>query len=468
MSNPSIFGTDTFVDSEDLMSWLLLNPEMDFDLPQWATTTTTTTSNNPCDNMLPPLPPQSTIHFANGYDEVGYSSVPSDNVPHQQSLMSSSTSVTSLSMPPVTGTAPVTGTQPQQQQQSIQSLPQVLSSLKQEPQQQQPPQPQSHQPLTVNTGSTHYPHSLASSASQSTLMSTKETTPRGSKKTVASKTATAAAAAAVKKRPRESVEDLEARVNALKAENADLHAHLLNVTQRTTEVQKQRVAMEKLMAQKLAELGDRDDSDQSELANLVKQYTDIYADYGKCRQREQLEKLIVPTTTTKMSLWTLQQDRSFYQRNKSPMYDMLAKELEITPEQTDKIQERREKISSLLNQLRDSLQLLQSLKVAIEKKHASFDAVCGRVQAAATPKQIVQFQMWITKNAEMLGKYIPGFSRTAHHIPNAQFVELPSSTPSSSSSSSAQQTAATAGAGGGRGIKRSSSGQPLLSSANSS
>lgn len=123
----------------------------------------------------------------------------------------------------------------------------------------------------------------------------------------------------------------------------------------------------------------------------------------------------------------------------------------------------RERVSSLLNQLRECLQLLQTLKVAIEKKHASFDAVCGRVQAAATPKQIVQFQMWITKNAELLGKYIPGFTRAAHHIPNAQFVELPSST---QSSSSAQQTAA--GAGGGRGIKRSSSGQPLVSSANSS
>lgn len=284
-SNPSIFGTDTFVDSEDLMSWLLLNPEMDFDLPHW-----TTSSNNPSE-MLPPLPPlQPSSVFTNGYDDGGYSSVPSDNAvlpPHQSSSMNNTASIASshATMPPVpphpvimTGTT----TQPAQHD-SIQSLPQVLS-LKQEPQSSPPTQP-----LTVNTSHHHHhphPPTLSSSASQSTLMSTKETTPRSSKKTVASKTATT-----VKKRPRESVEDLEARVNALKAENADLHAHLLNVTQRTTEVQKQRVAMEKLMAQKLAELGDRDDSDQSELANLVKQYTDIYADYGKCRQREVLHCL---------------------------------------------------------------------------------------------------------------------------------------------------------------------------------
>ena len=89
-----------------------------------------------------------------------------------------------------------------------------------------------------------------------------------------------------KKRQRESIEDIEARVNELRSENADLQAHLMNVTQRTTEVQKQRMAMEKLMVSKLAEINSDEDCDQSELSKVVKQYTDIYADYGKCRQRE--------------------------------------------------------------------------------------------------------------------------------------------------------------------------------------
>ena len=90
----------------------------------------------------------------------------------------------------------------------------------------------------------------------------------------------------VKKRPREAEKDIEARVQELRAENADLQAHLLNVTQRTTEVQRQRANMEKLMQTKLEEIGGSEDSAQSELAVIVKQYTDIYADYGKCRQKE--------------------------------------------------------------------------------------------------------------------------------------------------------------------------------------
>jgi hypothetical protein len=147
-----------------------------------------------------------------------------------------------------------------------------------------------------------------------------------------------------RKRSRESLDDLEMRVKQLQAENAELNAHLLTVTQRTTEVQKQRVEMEKLMIAKLSAV---DDSDQEELAKIVKRYTDIYADYGKCRQREvsfhlqQIEKLIIPTKTTKLCLWALQQDKSFFQKSKSPLFDMLSKELELTPEQTLKFQEKR-------------------------------------------------------------------------------------------------------------------------------
>jgi hypothetical protein len=55
----------------------------------------------------------------------------------------------------------------------------------------------------------------------------------------------------------------------------------------------------------------------------------------------QLEKLLLPTQTTKMCLWTLQQDKSFYESNKSPLFNMLSKELGLTQEQSDNIQARR-------------------------------------------------------------------------------------------------------------------------------
>jgi hypothetical protein len=82
-----------------------------------------------------------------------------------------------------------------------------------------------------------------------------------------------------------------------------------------------------------------------------------------------------------------------------------------------------ERIKYLLGQLKESLDLLQSLKDATEKKHASYDHVCGRVQDASQPRQTVKFLMWITKNADALAKYIPGFGVRASYIPNVEFVE---------------------------------------------
>jgi hypothetical protein len=83
----------------------------------------------------------------------------------------------------------------------------------------------------------------------------------------------------------------------------------------------------------------------------------------------------------------------------------------------------REKTQYLLGQLKESLSLIETLKTAIEKKHACYDGICGRVQEAASPKQIVLFLKWISAHAEELAKHIPSFSRSVHHMPNVEFVE---------------------------------------------
>jgi len=84
---------------------------------------------------------------------------------------------------------------------------------------------------------------------------------------------------------------------------------------------------------------------------------------------------------------------------------------------------RRDKTTNLLGQLKESLSLIGTLKTAIEKKHACYDGICGRVQEAATPKQTVLFLKWISTHAEELAKHIPSFSRNVHHMPNVEFVD---------------------------------------------
>ena len=66
---------------------------------------------------------------------------------------------------------------------------------------------------------------------------------------------------------------------------------------------------------------------------------------------------------------------------------------------------KRERILGLLKQLKESLNLIENLKTAIEKKHDIYDGICGKCQESVTPKQTVLFQIWINKNAEKLNIY---------------------------------------------------------------
>jgi hypothetical protein len=62
------------------------------------------------------------------------------------------------------------------------------------------------------------------------------------------------------------------------------------------------------------------------------------------------------------------------------------------------------KAQELTEKLKESLDLLKELKIAIENKHAAFDFECGKVESVTTPKQTVLFLMWVTKNAERLAQ----------------------------------------------------------------
>ena len=89
-------------------------------------------------------------------------------------------------------------------------------------------------------------------------------------------------------RYRENVEELERLIKRKKEENEELHAHVLTFTQRTTELQRQRLEMENIIATKLMEsqLGNDINSTSEELEKIVKKFTDMYADYGQFRQKE--------------------------------------------------------------------------------------------------------------------------------------------------------------------------------------
>lgn len=235
-----------------------------------------------------------------------------------------------------------------------------------------------------------------------------------------------------RRRQRERKEELENRVAALKKENQELREHFQNVSQRTTDIQRQRASMESAMHSRLKEIEklDENNEEKKNLVNLVKKFTDLYADYGSCRQKEvafhlsQLEKLMMPTQPTKMILWTLQQDYKFFEEKSSPIFGQLVKELELTPDQVSFLTKQRSEALKLLLHLKETLNLIKQLKASIKEKHESFDRECGKIFAEASAEQSVQFILWITNNADKLAKVIPDFERSVPHIPHAPNISL--------------------------------------------
>lgn len=232
-----------------------------------------------------------------------------------------------------------------------------------------------------------------------------------------------------KKKPRDDVRYLEEKVKALQDENDALTAHVLNVTQRTTEIQKHRLAMEKEMAEKM---NDPSGENQAALAELCTRYSDNYSDYGVFRQREvafhlgNIEKLLVPTLVTKMSLWTLQQEQTFYQ---SPVFDSISKALDMSKEQIERIQQGRQRIKALLVQLQESLSLVGQLRTAIAKRHGHYDAQCGGVAAIATPAQTVKFLLWVSEHSAKISRLMAEDDKSKISAPPSPCSQTSTSAP---------------------------------------
>lgn len=236
-----------------------------------------------------------------------------------------------------------------------------------------------------------------------------------------------------RRRQKEKKDELENRVAALKKENQELREHFQNVSQRTTDIQRQRASMESLMHKRLKEIEKlpEDSEERKNLVSLVMKFTDLYADYGSCRQKEiafhlaQLEKLILPTRVTKMILWTLQQDYKFFEEKNSPIWGILVKELDMTPDQISFLTKQRSEVLNLLLHLKESLNLINELKVSIKDKHETFDRECGKITTEASANQTVRFILWITNNADKLAKVIPDFERIVPHVSHAPNVSMP-------------------------------------------
>ena len=51
-------------------------------------------------------------------------------------------------------------------------------------------------------------------------------------------------------------------------------------------MEQQRADMERLMAEKVSQIGEAEDTDQKDIALLLRRYRDVFSDYGSSRKKE--------------------------------------------------------------------------------------------------------------------------------------------------------------------------------------
>ena len=218
----------------------------------------------------------------------------------------------------------------------------------------------------------------------------------------------AATLAYSKRRKKPRLADCESRLAQLKSENDVLKRHLHNISNQSHKFDQERAEAETRMKYLLQQ-----DADTVQMDAAIKNYTELYSDYGRRRHQEltfhleQLQRLANPTNFTKMGLWSLENSHMDPKRN--PVAGILQKELAVTAQQGRKILEQRQKIRDVCANLKECFALIGKLKALCEQKTKIFHDRMSKCREILSPKQVVQLLIWIDGHSHLLEKVCPGW-----------------------------------------------------------
>jgi hypothetical protein len=211
-----------------------------------------------------------------------------------------------------------------------------------------------------------------------------------------------------KRRKKPRLADCESRLAQLKSENDVLKRHLHNISNQSHKFDQERAEAEARMKYLLQR-----EAGHEEMDSAIKNYTELYSDYGRRRHQEltfhleQLQRLANPTSFTKMGLWSLQNSHMGPKGN--PVAGILQKELAITAQQGRKILEQRQKIRDVCANLKECFALIGKLKALCEQKTQIFHDRMSKCREILSPKQVVQLLIWIDGHCHLIAKVCPGW-----------------------------------------------------------
>lgn len=218
-----------------------------------------------------------------------------------------------------------------------------------------------------------------------------------------------------RKRKTKQLEQNEARLRRLEADNMDLKMRLKIGKEAILGEQREKQQIKEQMREMLQR-----NANEQEIAQFLNMYKVTYSDYGPKRREKlrfhlsRIRELLLPTQVTKLSLYSVEQGVKMLRRDivlqEDPMsapesatatvslWGILADELEVTDEQQQQILERRAAIKKVRDALNHTLSILQNLEEVIDQKNTALEAQVAQLQRILTPSQATKFIIWVKEN----------------------------------------------------------------------
>ncbi|RLN90515.1 hypothetical protein BBJ28_00011567 [Nothophytophthora sp. Chile5] len=218
-----------------------------------------------------------------------------------------------------------------------------------------------------------------------------------------------------RKRKMKQLEQNEARLHRLEAENMDLKMRLKIGKEAILSEQREKQQIKEQMREMLQR-----NATEQEIARFLNMYKVTYSDYGPKRREKlhfhlsRIRELLLPTQVTKLCLYSVEQGVDMLARDhvikEDPMsapdsatatmslWGILAGELEVSDAQQRQILERRAAIKKVRDDLNHTLSIVKQLEDVTDEKNTALEAQVAQLQQILTPSQATKFIIWVKEN----------------------------------------------------------------------
>lgn len=217
----------------------------------------------------------------------------------------------------------------------------------------------------------------------------------------------AALARQSRQRKKEYVQGLESRVQMLSDRIEQLERQHVKLTstngdEELSAIEKERVSKQKSIEARIARILEAKETPDSsaELSRLLDEHlrnsrerqsrVDYYVNHVK--------ESLTPGLQVKFAIWALTQDESFYKKKDELFYNLVHRELDLSPNQIERLMAERAKIANERKNILDCDRVLEKLRVSIKNHLQDSNESLDRLRTKLTPHQLARFSLFTRRN----------------------------------------------------------------------